>query len=286
MSADINNNAETQSQKLLGEAPKKGALSSLSQREKIMVIALIIIVLVGGIGYFVIMPALDKLTTLQEEIDSLETQQITIQNQIALKETFAQQLKDAKVDYEKYQTVFFPQMSPERIDEMITSAIHDCGLRPVSLTMSQIQTEPVPMFSPQMLEINSTSSGEEEVIEEEPVEGEEESAEGEEATEEEMEELPISTDGPYSFVYTVDITAAGGRENAYALLDTMLATDALKLISFQYTPPQDAINNASDILSGVPTQEATEGAVLMQVKLYAFLPGITPGPDSITTSAE
>ena len=277
----MNNNNLT-GQLLNADADKqnKSAFSKLSTREKTMIIALVIFALVGGLGYFVVMPALDKLSTISEEILELETQQISMQNQIGLKDTFIKQLEEAQTNYEKYQTVFFPQMSPERIDEMITSAIKDCGLQAVSLTMSQIQTETVPTFSAQTLQINSAASAEED--------SSEEGAEGEEASEEEMEmeEEYFPGEGPYSFVYTVDINAAGGRENAYALLDTMLATDALRVISYQYTPPQDAINNPGDILSGVATQEATLGAVSMQVKLYAFLPGITPGPDSITSSVQ
>lgn len=283
MNTDTNNN-NIGGQLLNADAEKKNenAFSKLSTREKVMIIVLLIVVVFGGLGYFLVMPALDKFTTLSDEIMELENQQLSIQNQIALKDTFVQQLAEAQENYEKYQTVFFPQMSPERIDEMITSAIKDCGLQAESLTMTQIQTETVPMFSAQTLQINSTAPDEEEVPIEEEVEGEEPTDE----EDMEMEEEIYLGEGPYSFVYTVDINATGGRENAYALLDTMLATDALRVISYQYTPPQDAINNPGDILAGVATQEATQGSVSMQVKLYAFLPGITPGPDSITTSVQ
>ena len=264
------------------------AFMKLSMRERVMIVALAIVVVVGGLGFFVVKPMFESLDALREEITLLQDQETQYRSQISQKETFLQQFQDAKGKYELYQTIFFNEMTPEQIDEKITTMIRESGLRPVSLAMSQISSETVPMYDPPTLSITSadtmapmaaTDDLDGEIT---PVDSGEEMTEGDVPP-----ATPISEDGEggaygaYSFVYTVDISAAGNDTNMYKFIDALNANYAIRITSFNYSAPLSEISTPGDILSGTPTQSATEGSVSLQLKLYVFIPGLTPGAGSV-----
>ena len=256
------------------------AFGGLSTREKVMVYGLVIVVIVAVLGFFVIIPTLDKLSTLQEDVDGLIDQQANYQMQISQTPAFKQQYEEASANLKKYETFFYSVMQPETIDKTITSLVRKVGMRPQSLTLSQLEQVDVPRFSPQSLNGEGGSFTDGSVLggtgaadsDADPnatgeVENSEEAYSEEEGYENEM------SGGTTAYAYTVDVTALADQEQLFELIDAVQKMTALELVSYDLTPPKEEVINPGDILVGTPTQVAESGSISLKFKIYVYIPG-------------
>ncbi|MDR3305837.1 MAG: hypothetical protein LBS85_07450 [Clostridiales Family XIII bacterium] len=129
-------------------AKKPGAFGRLSKRERTMIAVLVILVVLGALGYFVAYPALQNYTALTADLETLQSKEMEYRNQIAQTPAYQKQYDEAKAKYDKYLTLFYTPMDPEMIDATITSMLLECNLSPTSLSMVPLQSEAVPVYVP------------------------------------------------------------------------------------------------------------------------------------------
>lgn len=270
------------------ENPIAAAFGGLTKREQVMIYGLVIVAVVAVLGFFVFIPILNNISSLQEEVSTLEITEMEYQTQINQTPAFQQQYEEAAANLALYTTFFYEEMQPETIDKTITSLVKKVGMRPTSLTLSELEAVSVPLFAPEQLRPSPIP----EVVEGEGAEGEgvegenpeaqpsenseEQPSEDGEVPPEEGGEMEMFAGGPFSFVYTIDVIADGEQSQLYNLIDTVAKMTSLELMSYNLTPPEEEIINPGDILTGTPTQAASEGSITMQFKIYVHIPGANP----------
>ncbi|MDR2109577.1 MAG: hypothetical protein LBP28_09015 [Coriobacteriales bacterium] len=122
-----------------------------SMREHLLIVVLVVIVVVGSGAYFGVLPALETIASLEQEIDDLALQKTDLMSEIARADSYRQNLAAAEREYRGYSAFFYQPMDPEEIDRMITGMIVDCGMVPLQLDIGVSTPESLAMYQPSSL---------------------------------------------------------------------------------------------------------------------------------------
>ena len=117
----------------------KDILNQLSSREKKLLYFLVCFLLIIGGWYFIISPALDKHTALNNEYQSLLMQNSSKQIELQRYLSAPEELKEKQDSLNKIIKKYNPILKDEKIDKLITTLILNNGLDPISLTIGDIQ---------------------------------------------------------------------------------------------------------------------------------------------------
>jgi len=240
----------------------------LKENEVSMIVILAIVAVAVLGAYFVLFPMFTNMNTLNDEIDALKVQEYEYKNQIAQTELYKQQYQDAQADYYKFFTYFHSPMDPEIIDERITSMLLAHDMTPATLSMTTLNVEGVSPYYADELRVNPVPElldpQEEAPITPVPPIGD-------------ISDMPVDDGamdpelaGPadsYAFVYTIDVSAYGNRDNLYTFLAQVAPMTAMHIISFDFTDPETTRD-----ADGVST--TTPGQINMQIKMYVLIDGV------------
>jgi len=212
---------------------------------------------------------LTNMNSLTKEIEEMQDKEFEYSNQIALTEMYQKQFAEAQADYKKYFTYFHSPMDPEIIDERITGMLIIHDMTPASLSFTTLEVEGVPPYFAQELRVNpvpdTTEPTEEEPVAPVPPDGESEDEPYDIAEEPEPEyAVPANN---YAFVYTINLSAYGVRDNLYTFLAQVAPMTAMHVISFDFTDPETT--RAED-----GTTTTTPGEINMQIKMYVLIDGV------------
>lgn len=117
----------------------KDIVNQLSSREKKLLYFLVCFLLIIGGWYFIISPALDKHTALNNEYQSLLMQNSSKQIELQRYLSAPEELKEKQDSLNKIINKYNPILKDEKIDKLITTLILNNGLDPISLTIGDIQ---------------------------------------------------------------------------------------------------------------------------------------------------
>jgi hypothetical protein len=294
------------------QSPILKAVSALNIRERIMIGMLAIVAVVAVVVFLFILPALDEITTLEGEIETLESQKIEIQTALDLIPGYREDVEAAEKDFENYQHFYYEYMDPETIDKAITTMLLNNELLPQNLSMSAINAEIVPAYVPFTLVPKPLPK----VVTEDPAEntngtegstgedgGDEASAaedadadanadnsggssgsnmpSGPQAAEAEaagdaalgaVDDGSGLQEGKMIYCYTIDITAKGWMVDFYTFLAEAKGITAMEVVSYSYVEPVIITESYTD--GTTATFEDPEGGIItMQLKLYVFVNG-------------
>jgi uncharacterized membrane protein YgcG len=289
--------------KSLGIAPKSSPLAAafakISLRERALIIGLLIVAALIAIVYFAVLPTMSLLTDLTEEVDELTIQQQEMDSVIAQTALYRDNYELSKKDYNTYQEFFFPYMTPEDLDRMVTTMLVDAGFDPTRLSMTSLAVETLPLYTqpplvPQVvpsyvptilgddgtntaggisgdISAGGTSGGTSGGDDNGLVAGDGDSfgeggglIAGDPGLAGDVGSLavPSQSDSPSEvYVYTVDIGADGSLQTLFSLLTTVYAMQGIEVTNWTFTEPPTVQEG----------EEASAGTVTLQIKIYVFL---------------
>jgi hypothetical protein len=240
-----------------------------------MIYALVIIVVVAVLGFFLILPALSNVTALRAEVQELADRDINTRNVIAQTEQYQRMYDEAKVDYDTYKKLFYLPMDPEALDETITGMLVNHGLEPINLTMTPLGTETVSYFAPPPLVASAvpekSTDGSLAVATDTAISGVDAA-------------LADSMGGMNTFVYTVDVNADGDRSELFDIIEFVRNTPSLEVLNYNYTDPTEEI--IYGMFGEDPTTTRTAGSVSISFKVYVFIEGVSAQPQNIEAPTE
>jgi hypothetical protein len=207
-----------------------------------MIFALIALGVACVLYFFVIQPGLDRLSDLETEAIQAEETQDKYSAALAAAPAAAEQLAAATTAYDAARAQIFSPMSIEALDSTTTGYLESAGFAPGTLSMSQLQPEVLPPFSPQPLSDSPV-----------PVE----SADTQPAASEETADGTAADGSLYS--YSASISAVGGWDNLYNLLDILANTSGVELTQYTYS---EGSGDKSD-----------NGSFSMTIKFYVYIEG-------------
>ncbi|MDR0350950.1 MAG: hypothetical protein LBH64_05290, partial [Coriobacteriales bacterium] len=126
--------------------PLARALAKLSLRERVLIIGLLIAAIIAAVAFLIVLPALDRISTLSTEVSTLREERDNLHEKTDLRPQYQEQYDKALKDYENYQRFYYPFMDPETIDASITNLMLANGLSPKSLTMGPLADEDLPHY--------------------------------------------------------------------------------------------------------------------------------------------
>jgi hypothetical protein len=245
------------------KSPGAKAFENLSRRERALILTLIVIGVVCALYFFVVQPGFDRLSALEAETASAEETQDEYVAAIAAGPAFAEQAAAATAAYDEARAHIFSPLSIEELDATVTGYLESAGFDPEALTMSPLQPEDMTPFSPQPL---SEPPDEQPVSEytETPQAMIEDAADPDEAVADPDAPLDGSKQtggqaGGAAYSYSANISAAGGWNELYKLLDIVAATDGVELTHYSYSE------------SG--GEDSGKGSFAMTIKFYVFIEG-------------
>jgi hypothetical protein len=267
--------------RLIKEEKPGLSAKSLKPNEVKMLFGLAIVGIAALVIYFLLFPMFTNLTTLQQEIDDLTVKKNELTLQAARIGEFEQMYKDAESEYYHFISFFYEPMVPEMIDERITSMLIAHDMSPAALTMTTLQVEGIPPFMAEELRTNPVPA---------PVDAEtdqaaadagaagsgatgdtalEDAANQADATAAPPEEVVVDS---YVFVYTVDVTAYGDRDNLYTFLAQVGGMTSMKVTAFDFKDKEiiKAANKGEK-------DTVVPGVINMEIKLYVYVAGVTAG---------
>lgn len=117
-------------------------MNNITRREKFLIILCIIIV-VGALGTkFVVNPLLSTRKTLQERLESLESEKILMDTKLGNATIVEQSHNDNKAKYEKEKEKYYAWMPNEDIDFILTGLCLENKLQPTLLGITDQVAEP------------------------------------------------------------------------------------------------------------------------------------------------
>jgi hypothetical protein len=279
------------------------AFNRLSVRERVMIGTLLALAAVAAVVFLLVLPSLDRISTLEREIIELEDQKSLLQQTVDPLPSYEGEYEAALKDFNNYQHFYYSFMDPETIDKTVTTMILDNNLFPERLSLSSISSEPVLLFSPQSLvpkpvpaKEPATGEGEGEGAQGEgadtgaTAEGDAAAAdpnapresrsdqlaaeaEAEGGLAEEEEESKGLQAGTSVYCYTVDVEMRGWMSDLFNFLAAAKNITALEVVSFSYTdPPAEQSVTTKDTSAEPTTTLGIEGGtIVMQLKLYVFV---------------
>ncbi|MDR0853377.1 MAG: hypothetical protein LBN34_03315 [Clostridiales Family XIII bacterium] len=272
--------------------PVSDGFKKLSRRERVMIIALVIIVFVGAFIYFIALPMMSSFNSLKTEVMELQDKDFEMRTKISQTESYKDAFDQAEADYNKYTELFYKPMAVEVLDELVTGMIVQSGLVPGTLSMSElVAADEAPYTAatlggsgtmPETADDSAVSaeaatdaatdeaagSGEADTAEALPISGTEGGGEASEAVQQ-----PVAEANPV-YAYTVNISAEGGRELFYKLLTAVRGTASTELVSYQISDAETYSVQAASVGSegggSAPAVVTSKGSISMQIKIYVF----------------
>jgi hypothetical protein len=135
------------SQKVQKVGPLKRLLGKLNLRERIMIITLLIIAVIAIVVFLVVLPAFERVTALEDEIELLQAEKSGIHVEPDRVPEYQHEYEVALRDYENYQRFYYPFMDPEVIDKTITDLLLNNCLEPIRLAMTPVGSATLPLYS-------------------------------------------------------------------------------------------------------------------------------------------
>jgi type II secretory pathway component PulM len=262
--------------------PLTAALANINLRERILLIGLALAVAIAAVVYFAVLPAMDRMKSLQEEIDTLSEQKIEMESVIARTAGFQADYELSKQDYNDYQQFFFSYMTPEDLDRSVTKMLQDAGLEPTRFSMTSLGIEELPMYAAQPLVpevvptyVPSTPPADtsDPMTDAPAQDGNEAASEGSTTTD------PGALDGAGSlanpaesggsgevYVYTVDIAADGGPQELFSFLTTIYAMHGIEITTWNFQEPMTIVSYYDEY-----AEDPGPGTVNLQIKIYVFM---------------
>jgi len=248
--ADLNNQIQSDQPQAIQQASTVPGIASkpsffqsagklytgLSLREKGLIWALLIVLLVLAVIFLLIIPANDRLASAQGERDTLRSEQATTLMTIAAISMNQETLDSAQAEHQKYLTMYQAPLHPEDVDRMITTLIMDCGFSPSALTLTTTTSEFLTAYTPAIpaTQVQGVDPNEEVDVE---ATGDDETAGGG-GTAAGTGDTPSQTyTGAQSvLVFDVEVVVTGQDQNFYNLLDKVLPLTWMKITSSSYMP--------------------------------------------------
>jgi hypothetical protein len=277
-------------------------MKKLSVRERTMIFILIIVAIAVVMGYFLLLPMMSEYKTIQTEYTELQDRELEMRRQIEQKESYQQAYNLALVQYNEYSQYFYRPLDPEILDELVTGLTLASGLSPVTMSMSQLSPEGVPLYTPTDLTLRpvpvqtpsapaeaatgasaSATGGEGESTGSDSgadgaasstAEGSTDAGATIPVTDEPVYTEPIPPASAASYIYNVHMTADGSRTAFYDLLARIRTMDAIEVVRFDYTDPitikAPEGSNVKDTF--------TPGRLNFDLKVYVFVEGVPASP--------
>jgi hypothetical protein len=127
--------------------PLKKALDKLNTRERVMIGVLVVLVIVAVAAFLVVLPALDRIAAVEDEIVTLQEEKANIRIEPDLMPDYQAAYDAALRDYDNYQHFYYPFMDPEVIDKTLTDMLLSDNLIPVRLAMTSVEQVAVPPYA-------------------------------------------------------------------------------------------------------------------------------------------
>ncbi|MDR1183557.1 MAG: hypothetical protein LBK67_02025 [Coriobacteriales bacterium] len=289
----------------------KKQLDKLSMRERVMLVSLVAIALIGAAAFFIVLPAIEAMQTIKVEIEDLEVQKSEIRVEPDLTPQYREQLEVATEDYESYQHFYYSFMDPETIDRTVTNMLLDSYLVPVRLSMLPITVAELPPYTTRTL-VPKPVPVVEDLLEETTsntaqtdanAQGSDANATGESGAENSSgetlgrsEQLAANAEaagevdvvaeggglvvGSSIYCYTIDVEAKGWMADLFTFFNATRDNIAMEVVSYSYEPPpaESEVNPELGMDTQYTTSDEPEGGtIILRIKLYVFVDGgVTP----------
>jgi len=239
-----------------------------SELSTIFIVAIIAVAALGI--YFVLFPMFTNMNDLTDDIDSLRAQEYEYRAQISQTESYLEQYKEAQADYNRFFSYFYSPMDPEIIDERITSMLIAHDMTPASLSMTTLNVEGVSPYFASELRVNPVpdltgADGDGQITPVPPIgdiSGEDVNV-GDYFPDQEQPDFADS----YAFVYTVNVSAYGNRDNLYTFLAQVAPMTAMIVTAFDFT---DSVSEKGSDGKTI----TTPGQINMEIKMYVLIDGV------------
>jgi cell division protein FtsL len=245
----------------------------LSLREKVLIIALVAALVIAGGLFFVVNPAFEKISAIEQEIATLEDQRTTYEMAISETPLYKEQYEKSKVTYEELQKKFLVPMTPEALDKFMTGMILSSEFEITSLNMSTLQPIVPSAYIPQTLEGSLLETMPPEVVndgdaEEQPAE-ETAADSGSDAS----SALVVAGSGGTPAVgsisaYTVNVSVSGDNNMLNALFGLVNATDNVVITNVAFTPPSNEDDADDDTEDSSNTVDKPSIAITFRVYVF------------------
>ncbi len=126
--------------------------AGLSNREKIMVCALICLVLVLGIFYLLIKPVYEQYTVLQDEIAENEMVEIQMRQAISGLEQMEKDIASLQWQVRQEAANYYKPLSTDELDDLITSLLQKYHIVSSDLVITEPSYEPVYSYDDLLLQ--------------------------------------------------------------------------------------------------------------------------------------
>jgi hypothetical protein len=254
--------------------PLSAAFNALSKREQIMIYLVVIVGVIAAFVFLVAKPAMENLTTLQTEADELQAREMEYRQVISQTDVYLAMYDEALATYNKAKKKYFKPMKPETLDEKVTGYLVEAGFEPTTLSMSTLNVEGIPYYSPTILrptavpDIPDPEATSEGAVDGDGLTPKEETEAAAAAADSGYAEEEVATGGAPAFVYTVNVSAEGEWSNLYKLLDAVKKKSGIEIVSYQYN---DTAAPSDTVASGVPV---AKDSVNLVIKLYVYVKGV------------
>lgn len=187
-------------------------MNKLTKREKVLLYLLLCIVIVVGSVYLLILPASERYSALQDEVDTLEMQQKQVDNKKGQLSALLERVEDLQVKCDAlYENAFDITAAPEELDGYISIVTSYLGVTPDNLIIGTTEYKEPQKFG---------------------LLPEEDEAQGAENDEEEG--LPVAV---------MQISGSCGLENFQAMLDGFSHDPSAHLTGASYNSNTDGSNS-------------------------------------------
>lgn len=185
--------------------------TKLTNRDKVLITVLIVFLVIAGFVVFIILPAVDKRSELQQQIEQAETEKSEMESEIALLPSYQKRKEENEAKRRELIQDLYPMMENQEIDKMITNMILDMGLMARDFTVS-VRPENR-NFTP----YTASAMGMEEAL----------------TQEEAAQDSEKDTAGNEIYISDITVTAIGSLESLQVLIDSVTNEyPALRVVSY------------------------------------------------------
>lgn len=178
-------------------------MQTLTKREKILLYVLLCIIIFAGGLFWMLLPALEKHTTLKADYDTAQLELQSAKASIINYGDLDKQLKETSEELKDIKNKFYEEMSKEDVDNLITSMTIEHGLTPVSLSIAEADKEDIVSYTEYQLQQKKGASSK-------------------------------SKDGELK-VYNVNLSVSGAISDVQTLVDDVRTTKSLKVSGITYS---------------------------------------------------
>jgi cell division protein FtsL len=269
--------------------PVAAVLGKMSLRERVLIAALLAVVIIGLVVYFLLLPAVVGINSLNSEIADLQAQKASIQARLEQTDDNFTDIGVAEADLAGYQAYFYGRMQPEDVDRLVTGLLLDAGFTPTQLDIGQTATEILAAYQPATLapagkgiaKDSATASGSAAASQSAQAAATADAASSAgsysstaassasasaPASSSTSSSAQAASSGAASEVYvcTVNIRAEGDEEAFYRFLEAVRDKVPLEIVSYSWSSTQQGLSSYSQSAS------APAPSLTMQVKIYTL----------------